>query len=103
MCKIPCFQRGSTTTAVYTEVTLLSKGVPTAVVMCKYLAFKGAQISCFVQALFFQRAPQPRFFLVLHISIWGGRSFLWGLSGDWIEFLTPVTACPPTIGGVECC
>jgi len=34
---------------------LLSKGPQTAVVTCKYLAFKGAQRNC--NALLFQRAP----------------------------------------------
>jgi len=42
MCKVPCFQRGPTATVMYKYATLLSKGPPTAVVMCKYLAFKGA-------------------------------------------------------------
>jgi len=40
---------------MYKWATLLSKGPPTAVVMLKYLAFKGAQNNC--NALFFQRLP----------------------------------------------
>ena len=46
MCKVPFFQRGPTATVMYKEATLLSKGHPTAVVMCKYLALKGAQSNC---------------------------------------------------------
>jgi len=48
------FQRGPTAIAMYKWATLLSKGRPTAVVMCKYLAFKRAQRNC--NALFLQRA-----------------------------------------------
>jgi len=46
MCKVPFFQRGPTATVMHKEATLLSKGYPTAVVMCKYLALKGAQSNC---------------------------------------------------------
>ena len=45
MCKVPCFQRGPTATAMHNWATLLSNGPPTAVVLCKYLAFKGAQVT----------------------------------------------------------
>jgi len=57
MCKssLPCFQKGPTAIAMYKWATLLSKGPPTAVAICKYLAFKGAQRNC--NALFFERAP----------------------------------------------
>jgi len=46
MCKVPCPQRGPAATVMYKWSTLLSKGSPTAVVICKYLAFKGAQSNC---------------------------------------------------------
>ena len=57
-CKVDylAFKWGPTATAMYKGATLLSKGSPTAVVMCKYLTFKKwAHNTCNV--LFFQRAP----------------------------------------------
>jgi len=45
-CKVPCFQRGPTATVIYKWAILLSNGPPTAVVICKYLVFKGAQSNC---------------------------------------------------------
>jgi len=86
MCKVPCFHRCPTPTVRYGRLlraTLFSKGPPTAVVMCKYFAFKGTQSYC--EALFFQRSPQLHWFLVLHISILGPKLSLgrkWWR--DWI-------------------
>jgi len=66
MCEVPCFQRDPTAIVMYKQASLLSRGPPTSyfafkaapilcfqrapehpptVVMCKYLAFKGAQIT----------------------------------------------------------
>jgi len=35
---------------------------------------------------------------VFHVSIWGVEAFFEEQSGDWIEFLAPVTAWTPQLG-----
>jgi len=41
-------------------------------------------------------------FLVLHISIWGGRSFLWEVRWWWDWILGSCDSVSPPIGGMEC-
>jgi len=98
MCNVPCVQRGPTANAMYKQATFLSKGPPTAVVMCKCLTFKGAKAIIIYMHFSFKETPTSLISRASYFNL-GGRSLLWGAKWWWEWILGSCDSLGPSTRG----